>query len=99
MGCFSYVQSLALGLCRAQHRLVWKMRLIGTDDLRTARRVIALFPLLEMLFQYEIHYNSVILSTTQTAGSELIVQDVGVVYRYGSHFVLLADGVHSNRPN
>jgi hypothetical protein len=30
-----------------------------------------------MLFQDEIHYNSVILSTTQTAGSELIAQDVG----------------------
>jgi hypothetical protein len=66
---------------------------------RTARRVIALFLFLEMLFQYEIHNNSVILSTTQTTGSELIAQDVGVGYRYGSHFMLLADGLLSNRPN
>jgi hypothetical protein len=52
-------------------------RLTGTVDLRTARFVIALFPLLELLFRYEIHNNSVILSTTQTTGSELIAQDVG----------------------
>jgi len=52
-----------------------------------------------MLFQYEIHNNSVILSTTQTTGSELIAQDVGAEYRYGSHFMLLAEGVLSNRPN
>ena len=74
-------------------------RLIGTVDLRTALRVIALSPLLEMLFQYEIHNNSVILSTTQTAASELIAQDVGVGYRYGGHFLLLADGVLSSSPN
>jgi hypothetical protein len=74
-------------------------RLSGTVDLRTARRVIALSPLLEMLFQYEIHNYSVILSTTQTAGSELIAQDVGVGYLYGSHFMLLAEGVLSNKPN
>jgi len=52
-----------------------------------------------MLFQYEIHNYSVILSTTQTAGSELIAQDVGVGYRYGSHFMLLAEGMLSNKPN
>jgi hypothetical protein len=74
-------------------------RLTGTVDLQTARRVIALFTLLEMLFQHGIHNNSVILSTTQTTGSELIAQDVGVGYWYGSHFVLLADGVLSNRSN
>jgi len=99
MPCFSYVQSLALGALQSIAPPSVETRLIGTVDLRTARRVIALFPLLEMLFQYEIHDNSVILSTTQTAGSVLIAQDVGVGYCYGSHLVLLADGVLSNRPN
>jgi hypothetical protein len=50
-----------------------------------------------MLFQSVIHNKSVILSTTQTAGSELIVQDVGAEYRYGRHFLLQADVMLSDR--
>ena len=64
---------------RALQRKAWpsvETRLIGTVDLQTARRVIALFLLLE-LFQYEIHNKSVILSTIQNTGSQLIAQDVG----------------------
>jgi hypothetical protein len=43
------------------------------------------------MFQSVVHNNSVILSTTQTTGSGLIVQDVGVEYLYGSRFLVPAD--------